>query len=194
MDQFVVIGISGKIGSGKDYVADQIRSYFTQDIIKVCFADQLKLAVMAKHDVSFSDMMAKPYHVRRLLQQEGTESRALDPRIWVKYLQGQILLQAQRGVKMFILSDVRYVNELEFVQSFPNHLVIRVSAPLRNAARLLKEESNALVQTHESETQLDYLDAQPNSSHFLKVNNDGECPIISIMEKVQEIRVNSKLF
>jgi len=174
--KLMIIGISGKMGSGKDYVCQYLINPLIQNksYLQVSFADQIKVNVMTKCDVSFSDVYVnKTNETRTLLQQEGTE-RGRDifgKDIWIKYLHNWILVYKSRGIQCFVCPDVRFKNELEYIKS-QGGIVIRINAPKRNLQRLEHESGGDknikdILQSHISECDLD------NYNYFdLIIDND----------------------
>ena len=72
-------------------------------------------------------------------------------------------------IPLFILSDIRFLNELEFVSSFPNSLIIRVEAIERHHLRCIQENHINNNNTHISETELD------QTKFPFYFFNDGTC-------------------
>ena len=157
---FRVIGLSGQAGVGKDFVARWMQQKLPNAMI-VGFADQLKLNTMMSHSLSFDSVFGnKTREIRQLLQQTGTEQgRDVHGKdIWIRYLRGWMQLHHTRsGIENFIVTDCRFPNEVEFIKSYPNHLVIRIIAPIRNIERLEQEGSAGTTNIlHSSEAELSY--------------------------------------
>lgn len=175
----MLIGISGKMGSGKDYVCQNLinplMNKYNKRCLQVSFADQIKVNVMTKYDVPFCDVyLDKTNETRTLLQQEGTE-RGRDifgKDIWIKYLHNWISVYKSRGIHSFVCPDVRFKNELEYIKS-QGGIVIRINAPKRNLQRLEQESGGDknikhILQSHISECDLD------NYNDFdLVIDNDN---------------------
>ncbi|ARR74996.1 hypothetical protein SAGO17_0077 [Mimivirus AB-566-O17] len=162
----MIIGISGKLGTGKSYYSQFIKEYIQQhypneSIIEIAFADQIKINTIVKHNVPRNDVyITKTHASRHLLQIEGTEKGRLvhGPDIWIKYIQEWIYLLQQRGFKHFLISDVRFDNEAQFIKSQPHNLLVRLEAPVRNKQRLDLEytpEQQETIKNHASECNLD---------------------------------------
>lgn len=176
----IIIGITGKLGSGKDYIANNIIipviEKFNYRYLQYAFADQIKVNVMTKNGISYHDVYEEKTHDSRiLLQKEGTEvGRKQDPNIWVNYLSNWIHIYNKRGISVFIISDVRFKNEYKFIKEADMGLIIKVVAPQRNHQRLLKEsEGDPIVykkiDNHLSECDLDDLS---DKSFDLIIKND----------------------
>lgn len=163
----MIIGFSGKLGTGKSfytkYTVDYLRSLGHQ-VMELAFGDQIKINVLAQGSHNeflsrYSVYDKKDDYSRNLLQIEGTEKgRAFDKNIWVKYIDEWMYLWRQRGVSHFVISDIRFPNELEYVESCDNSYVFQIKAPKRNLARLTSEYSPDVVEkfrNHPSEISLD---------------------------------------
>lgn len=110
----------------------------------------------------------KNQETRKMLQKYGTENgrNVYHEDIWVRAVNSWIDIQMNRvkylGDKylpIFIISDVRFVNEADFITSH-NGIIIRINAPKRSCAKLLQETKGDLdiikkIQSHRSETSLD---------------------------------------
>lgn len=162
-----IIGFSGKLGSGKDHIAKYILPtvlksiYGTEfDIRLVGIADQLKYELAARDPTLTYDLMyvTKTKDVRMKLQQYGTEQGRdkYGDNMWLQALAVRMEVDRQRKIGdrpiMFVLTDVRYENEADFVEH--DGLVIRINSPGRNAARL-EQEGLTGTTPHRSETALD---------------------------------------
>jgi hypothetical protein len=125
----VIIGLAGKMGAGKNYIAEHIIAPYIHSLhetyLIVAFGDHLKLDVLNKYrdepDITFDSVVnTKPLRVRQLLQYEGTElARAANPLVWINYLDNWIKLHHSRGVTHFIITDIRFKNEADWIRSHP---------------------------------------------------------------------------
>jgi phosphomevalonate kinase len=178
-----IIGIAGKMGSGKDYIASKYIIPYVENILKhkilqLSLADQIKVNVMTKLNKSFDEVyINKTDETRCLLQREGTElgRDLLGDDIWIKYLSNWIKVFKNRGIDTIILADLRFKNEIDWIKS-QNGLVIKVVASKRNNQRLINECNNNIeifnkLKNHISECDLDDL----NESNFdFIIKNDPE--------------------
>ena len=148
----MIIGIAGKMGCGKDYICNNLIVPLLKkqglSFLQVSFADQIKVNVMTKNDVSFEDVyVSKSVNTRRLLQIEGTENgrNVLGENVWINYLDNWITVYKSRGIEHFICTDVRFKNELEYIKK-SGGIVIKIDAPERNYLRLYREsEGNRII-------------------------------------------------
>lgn len=195
----VLIGISGKIGAGKDYITSNAVIPILKDstYLQLSFADQIKINVMSKMNVSYEDVYyKKTQESRQLLQQEGSICRKDDPDIWIKYFKNWANVHMKRGIQHILISDCRYKNEFDYIKE-NGGIVIKVVAPDRNNDRLIQEASSSgifddenfnKIKNHQSECDLDDLSddnfdivVDNNKSTNLDIQNlqDTLCKIIS---------------
>jgi len=173
-----LVGLCGKMGVGKDYIANTIilpymRNVLGKTAMTWCFADQLKVNAMTKYKLDYSNVYEdKTQHTRQLLQQEGTEyGRDLYGQdIWISYLDKWTQIMQHRGIEHFVITDVRFKNEIEYIKS-RNGLVIKINAPTRNKRRLDSENGTQVMKSHKSECDLDTLD---DKVYDLVVDNDTD--------------------
>lgn len=163
----LLIGISGKLGSGKDFINTNVIIPVLEKLQKkylhINFADQIKINVMIKNGINYTDVYEmKTEHSRQLLQKEGTDiGRTFDKNIWVNYLDNWINVYNNRNISTFVISDCRFTNEFEYVKN-SGGIMIKVIAPERNNKRLLQESNGNKeiynkISTHRSECDLDLL-------------------------------------
>jgi phosphomevalonate kinase len=164
----MIIGISGKMGTGKDYLANQIIIPFLKKHGKQClqlaFADQIKVNAMTRHNLNFDDVYVEKTHkTRNLLQYEGTENgrNVLGEDIWIRYFDSWRKVLSSRGIDAIVVTDVRFHNEVDYIRS-QRGLLIRINAPLRNEKRLQQESGGDVskynkISSHKSECSLDNM-------------------------------------
>jgi hypothetical protein len=163
----LLIAVSGKLGSGKDYVIEHfILPWVTGSVSRMAFADQIKITVASRDDsISLRQCLEgkKSLELRRKLQIVGTEEgRDLyGPNVWVNTLENWIRLRKIRGDKLdvVLITDCRFENEAQWIEQHSG-LLIRVNAPQRNKQALEQEangsqEAYNAIANHSSETALD---------------------------------------
>lgn len=151
-----LIGLSGKAGTGKNFLAQQILAPLG---FKECaLADELKIRGVAVGAGTYDELFhTKPVHIREWLQQEGTECGrdVYGEDMWVNALMARLTrVEEVWGFSSFVVTDVRFPNEVEAIQERGGR-VYRIEAPVRAAASPLTAQQKA----HVSETALDdYFD------------------------------------
>jgi len=187
-NNMAIISISGKIGSGKDTIADIIMQYTPYHRWQVKkFAGKLKdiaeiLTGVPK--INFEDQEFKQQDMgpewgmtyRDLLQKLGTEAMrsGLHKNVWVNALFAdyQFNIEEDEQVHYWIITDSRFPNELAAVKEH-NGIAIKV----------IRDSGNTIGTTHTSETALDdYTDWD------YVINNNGtleelKTQVLSILEK-----------
>jgi phosphomevalonate kinase len=171
-----IIGLLGHQGVGKNYIAEKILPSVLQDkrTIVLAFADHFKIDCINKHNLEYDKVFGnKDFETRKKLQIVGTEEGrdVYGQDIWIKILESWIKVHNSRGIKRFIISDVRYQNEVDWIKSL-NGIVIKIDAPNRFMARLVSETNNDIekmnkIKFHQSEKMIDEIMNYDNI-----VNND----------------------
>lgn len=164
------IAVSGKMGTGKDYIITNIiKPFIENELKKTClimsFADMIKINLMVRHNKQLEELYqgTKTPEIRQLLQYEGTENgrNIYGEDIWIKYLYNWGLLHLSRGIDFILISDLRFKNEYYFLKSI-GAIIFRINAPIRNEERLRKESSNEeeyqKIKNHKSEIDLDDIE------------------------------------
>jgi len=128
------IGLSGKIGAGKDTVADIIEKHFYRKIERRAFATKLKEVVSFLTDTTLEMNLTqggKKYvpefcggkSLGQLQQIIGEDfKKTIDPDIWVNYA----FRKNPNEQKMKLFTDVRAVNEVKAIKK-RNGLLIRIN-------------------------------------------------------------------
>ena len=161
-----IIGMSGKIGSGKDYIAKEklveaLNNKNPKRTAFVAFADHLKIDVISKYNIEFDRVyVKKDAESRTLLQNHGMECREKYGKdVWVRAVDARIKLEMANGIERIIITDLRLQNEMEYLQ-YIGATLVRVEAPRRTHLKLLNEcngddTAYTEIATHISETDLD---------------------------------------
>lgn len=174
----ILIGLCGKIGVGKDFIAKKLSNYLikhrTSNVI-LSFADQLKINSMIGFEKTFEEcFVSKTQSSRKFLQTYGTSCREeWGENIWIEYLEAWIKVLSMRNVKIVIISDVRYKNEFDFIKS-QNGMLIKINSDLRNFSKIFEETNGDSVkikeiQQHVSETNMDNF---PDEMYDILVDNN----------------------
>lgn len=166
----MLIGISGKIGAGKDTVAELIIDHSAKACQVRRFADRLKQTVSALTHTSLDDNYDREgkqrvppgftFTLGELQQKVGMALRQhVDPNVWITTTLHDV---GQQDYKHIIVADVRFVNEAEAIRALGG-LLIRVNGDPTGCRQ--RDTRNL---DHPSETELD------DWSHFdWVVDNDG---------------------
>jgi len=159
-----VYGFSGKLGSGKDYIAKLFRLLMPKkNTVRIAFADHFKVECCARnHDVLTYDRVfnKKDDESRKKLQEYGTKGREENGEdYWVNVVKLWTKVHEMGNVERIIITDVRYKNEAEWLKSVGG-ILFRVDAPKRNKTQLEREcggdlEKLKSIATHPSEVDLD---------------------------------------
>lgn len=165
MSKPVIIGITGKKGSGKSTISNYLANHY--GYTEFAFADTLKLTCMRIFKLNSQQLFGTQsdkeqidnyWNVspRLIMQEVGYAIREVGKRvpeldhIWIRSVHRQIELKKYDRV---IISDVRYENEANSIREYEkkgwNVLIIKVD-----------RDSDTNIDTHESESQnipCDYL-------------------------------------
>jgi FMN phosphatase YigB (HAD superfamily) len=173
-----IYGFSGKLGTGKNFIAEKIFLPMMpqKQTLVMAFADELKIEGIVKDNLDRTKVFGeKDEFTRKALQTRGTELGRMKygEQIWVNFLREWILAYSARGVERFIITDLRFPNEFQFIKDMGG-VTFKVNAPKRNLARLQKEANTAgvkieTISSHSSETALD----NQNGFDYI-INNDPE--------------------
>lgn len=173
-----IIGLLGHQGVGKNYIAEQVlpKVLPKKNTVVIAFADHLKINCITKQGADYDKVYGKKdYETRKLLQIEGTEEGRdkYGKDIWINTLHAWIKVLNSRGVERFIISDVRFSNEVDWIQSVGGS-IIKIEAPKRYLARLTSETGGdpqriKELKEHASEKNIDNID----TFDFI-INNDPE--------------------
>ncbi len=141
-----VIGLLGYQGVGKNYIAENILNEILpkENTLIMAFADHFKIDCINKHNVEFNKIyLNKDIESRKLLQRVGTEEGrdVYGDDIWVNVLESWMRVYNNRGIKRFIICDVRFQNEVNWIKKIGG-IVIKINANDRRRTKLLEETSN----------------------------------------------------
>ena len=185
-NNMAIISISGKIGSGKDTIADIIMQYTPYHRWQVKkFAGKLKdiaEILTGVQKINFEDQEFKQQDMgaewgmtyRDLLQKLGTEAmrNGLHKNVWVNALFADFNIDEDEQVSYWIITDSRFPNELAAVKKH-NGIAIKV----------IRDSGNTIGITHTSETALDNY-----TEWDYVIDNNGtleelKTQVLSILEK-----------
>ena len=183
----VLVGLCGQMGCGKDYLADHyivpyIEENISTKVMKLSFADQIKVNVVASKKVPFDSVYNTPKTktVRELLQHQGTQLGRIvhGQDVWINHFDAWCKVFALQSFRYIIVPDVRFENEARYIKN-SNGILIKVDAPNRNLTRLDTEsktdrESFMRLKNHVSETSVSTI---PDDLFDCVITNDfGHVP------------------
>ena len=162
----MLIGLSGKMGVGKNYIGENVIPYILEKLINnirifpISFADHMKVELAIRDSKYNYDnlFINKTANTRKKLQEYGTDicRKEYGSDIWIKSIDMWMKIYQDRIPKsdtaIFIISDVRFKNEAKWIEENKG-LLIRVIAPNRNKKRIDKEKIDKI--DHISEIDLD---------------------------------------
>jgi phosphomevalonate kinase len=155
--KLLLVGISGKVGSGKTTTADKLAARVEKT--KICnFADPLKQEVSKRFGVALDRLYVQaeknkpvsdsdPTTLGELLQRVGAERRKENPNYWIERMAE--LVDSLSDVDLIVVGDVRHKNEAEFIAKRGGLLIRLNGDPGGERARSTRDP------THASETDLD---------------------------------------
>lgn len=160
-----IIGLLGHAGVGKNYIAENIiPKYINGSYLVLAFADHFKIDCITKHNFEYNKVFGeKDYETRKALQRIGTEEgrHRYGEDIWIRIVENWIKVFNSRGIENFIISDVRFQNEVNWIKSMGGK-VIKIISQKRLKIQLEKESSNLFqknnIENHESESGIDKID------------------------------------
>ena len=156
----MIFGFAGKMGCGKNFVAEKMfiplfeKKFPSRKILQIAFADQLKVNTIVKYNLDRKDLYnIKPNRVRKLLQQEGTENGRgkYGNDIWIRYLSEWMYLLEQKGITDFVITDCRFINEVNWIKSQKGK-ILRIESDLDKIVYGAEHDNTKM---HISETELD---------------------------------------
>tara|TARA_R100000008_G_C3586235_1_gene172555 strand:- start:780 stop:1385 length:606 start_codon:yes stop_codon:yes gene_type:complete len=135
MNNFKLIGVAGLARSGKDTFCNHALCFLADKGItctRKAFADRLKkdLLPLGTGPIGINPFTGNPKEkeiIRPLLVAYGTDvMRKLDPKWWIRHLEND--LEICRELKILpIITDVRYPNEIDWIQKKMGGVCVHVS-------------------------------------------------------------------
>ncbi|PET15047.1 AAA family ATPase [Bacillus thuringiensis] len=174
MRNTVIIGIAGKMRTGKDTIARLMAKDRRGKFQRGAYADELKLQVDRKYGKQEGGKR------RALLQHEGQEERKHDALVWIKRLQPKIDFLRTTGHNV-VITDVRQQNEIDSLRAQGAYIIrVNVSDEIRkqriiDAGDEFKEEDFY----HETETAIDAFEVD------YEINNEGG--LIQLVQQLDAI-------
>ena len=171
----LLIGLSGKMGSGKDSVYDVACNCIHVPVWRLAFGDGVRREVAKATNVGLRYLKANKELFRPILQWWGTEFRRnlTCQDYWVKKVRAKLEHDRRDGITF--VTDVRFPNEAEMIRELGG-IVVRVVRPD------LEQRNGS---DHCSESELDHYDFDA------VIENDGalETLIPKIKDLINDRRV-----
>ena len=122
-----LIGIHGRAGSGKDFIASTcLSNYF-----KFALANHFKIDMIRKGTYTYEEVFeTKPPHVRHGMQDEGTkdgrDKYGVD--VWLIAAETWMYsINQANNIDKFVIADIRFDNEAQWIKD-RNGIMIRVDS------------------------------------------------------------------
>ena len=176
-----LIGLLGHQGVGKNYIAENILNEILpkKNTIIMAFADHFKVECITKRNVPYEKVFEKKDKIsRKLLQIVGTEEgrNVYGNDIWINTLETWLNIYKSRGVKRFIISDVRFQNEVDWIKKMGGH-VIKVNASDRHENKVCQESDNNIYAKNEISNHISELEIDTINNFDFEVDNSIESDV-----------------
>ena len=181
-----IIGVSGKIGSGKDTFAELLAKQLPNRVERCALADNLRLIteIITWVKMTLTHKKGQPFYnevynytqeqkniylpqynktIGESLQKIGTElfRDTFDKDIWVKSLFNDELYKKLEDGRIIVIPDVRFVNEADYILSQGGYLIRLEGDPLKvreNSTRDLNHISEINLDGYQGFTKVIYND------------------------------------
>lgn len=137
-NNITIIGLTGKAGVGKDYIA---KNYLLDSkTLLIAFGDLLKMELINNFDYDIERLyIEKDQESRQVLQTYANKiCRLKDPLYFVKRTFNMIIIFSMKGYTRFIITDIRLKEEAEFIKNL-NGTVIEIVNSDGHEERMKKE-------------------------------------------------------
>jgi hypothetical protein len=172
MSKYKVVGLTGKAGSGKDHV--YLNHLKPLGFMQVSLAWHFKADLIGKGAITFEEaFITKPPQIRTLLQMVGTElgRNVYGQKVWCDTLVAWMdIYNFHWDVNQFVIPDVRFVNEMAFIQDDLGGKVIQIVAPHRSDGTTL----DATQRAHPSESEMDSINPDKYDGRLFNDPNDSD--------------------
>lgn len=142
MNSMILIGLSGKAGSGKDECCKRILQHYPQGK-RLAFADPLKDEVCKAMRITREYLEQHKKHFRLILQGWGTDYRRqmFGEDYWIKRW---LEVAVQSIASMIVVPDVRFPNEARTIQELGGYVF-----------HVVRKNHDGGAGNHSSETEMD---------------------------------------
>ena len=187
--QAIIIGITGRKGSGKDVIGNYFHERYGG--IKIAFADALKKACkeifgFTNEQVYGNDKEKEDpfWHItpRTILQCVGTELfreklgelvPSIGESVWIQCVKRKIENLVKEGKYLIVITDVRFQNEIDMIHSLGGKIirVSRIQYP-KNLPQFIFNNLEEFKKTKSVEEIKDLIQKDQLSSHTSEINID----------------------
>lgn len=156
MNTNFIIGLCGNARSGKDTFCEYAKKALSSKKVgaaRAAFADELKkdLDSLCRHKIgvsAFTEDSKEKEIIRPLLVTYGTEViRKLDEDWWINKLERSLAVHQHMNL-IPIITDVRYPNELKWIQQKHNGVCIHITRKGVGPANKEEKENNLYLKKH----------------------------------------------
>lgn len=182
MTKYVIIGLSGKRGSGKDALAAKLAPYGWS---KVSFAEELKqrtredfkLTVdhtdgnLKEMPCGFINDEGKKLTPRDIMTLCGKYYRSIDPLFWVKSAFRKLENLAPVEIRKIVVTDVRFANE---VAALRNHGAFIARINRDPALNIYKIALDDISETELDNYTFDYVIPQERNIDFADLEREAK--------------------
>jgi dephospho-CoA kinase len=131
------IALSGKIGSGKSWLADKLCQ--EHKYTKISFARRIKELAQELFDMKGKD--------RELLIQIGEKMRDIDPYVWIRNTLKNHKSQYPEYPENIIIDDLRFKEEHEILFQ-DNWILVKIDIPEEKRKEQIEQKYGNLAHTH----------------------------------------------
>lgn len=182
MNTPIVIGLTGKMRSGKDTVKELLENKKRGCFYSAAYGDQLK-----KQYAEITGQSLSGKKDRKGLQTYGQAERAKNPTVWIDAIQKRIQPYLDNGFNV-VITDVRQANEVQHIRSLGGYVVkVHADEEIR-VQRMLDKGDNFKMEDlqHETEAYVDEVQAD-----FTVTNNGGLTELINqVDDMLQQIKAD----
>lgn len=171
----VVIGIAGKMRTGKDTLARLMSQTKRGSFQRAAYGDELKRDYHEKHGYTTDGKDRKGY------QDHGQAERKKDPLVWVKKLDATLVILREMLHQNVVITDVRQPNEVEHIRKMGGYIIrVNVDDDIRLARMNAKGDKFTQADLfHETEMYIDTFNVDYELS-----NNEGITELVHQLDPI----------
>jgi hypothetical protein len=182
----MLIGLAGNLGCGKNFIGEKLLSKKLVNCLVIGFGDHVKVEASRLFGFEYHELfIEKNEKSRKRLQRYATEENrdTLGSDTWINALNMWVQLFSTRGFDNFIIPDVRFENEADFIKK-NGGILIKVVAPDRTWEKALQETKG---DSEKAKTLLNHSSEKGISNEYFDLildnTKDNEKNIESIIAK-----------